>query len=194
MIPQRERKRLPERLVFGCNYPPTILQPLPTNSINGNAKKASPKAWAQVFSGHDDNQEVAILFGNVDATELENSLSTDSIWTSVGDLNMQPLVTAGLGYHPLDSGAISLTIVHRVEDFDVWEQSFKDYEPARREAGVRIQEYFRTTNDPNNLVLIFNVDDYEVAKKLGTDPEMRLVMKSAGVINQPELSYWMITR
>jgi len=82
-----------------------------------------------------------------------------------------------------------ILISHRVEDYGKWKTSFENATTMRKESGERSYQLFRTHEDPNNLVLLFEWDNLENAQKFLDSEELRETMQQAGVTGKPEISF-----
>jgi heme-degrading monooxygenase HmoA len=80
----------------------------------------------------------------------------------------------------------------KVEDFGRWESSFdrEDSIAARKAAGEKSYQIFQTVDDPNNLVLLFEWDNLDNARKFVQSEKLRELMQQAGVIGKPD-SYFL---
>lgn len=79
-----------------------------------------------------------------------------------------------------------LMIHHKVEDFAKWKPFFTHNDSARKSAGSKGGQVFRSKSDPNEVVILFEWDKVENAQKFATSPELAALMKEAGVINRPD--------
>lgn len=149
--------------------------------------------WAQVMLAHVDSSQIAVIFGKADAENLLKKIAADDFWSTKTYTSEVLNATDGEAT-PLKTTDLSLMIVHRVKEFAHWEETFTAHRPARTEAGVFIHEIYRAKADSNNLYLVFRSDDLEPIKKLAAQPDMKHVMESSGVINQPELTYWNVNQ
>ncbi len=77
-----------------------------------------------------------------------------------------------------------------VADFDAWRENFDQNDSLRTEHGQRGYQIFRSSDDPEDVVVLFEWDDRENARKLFESDEMRGRLADAGVEGQPELSYF----
>ena len=74
-----------------------------------------------------------------------------------------------------------------VEDFDAWKSSFDDNDSIRTEGGQRGYQAFRSVDDPNEVVVLFEWND-EDPRAFFQSEEMRERMTDAGVKGMPEMS------
>jgi hypothetical protein len=69
-----------------------------------------------------------------------------------------------------------------VQDYDAWRPHFDRHEETRKAHGITNPRVYRNANDPNDLVLLFDVADMERAKESGESQDLRSTMEKAGVI------------
>jgi hypothetical protein len=73
----------------------------------------------------------------------------------------------------------------KVKDYDAWRQFF-DAGQSRREAfGLSNGHVFRSVEDENEVVLLFDVTDLTKAKQFPTLPEREAIWEKSGVVGTP---------
>ena len=82
-----------------------------------------------------------------------------------------------------------LFIRHKVADYKTWKEGFDSSADFRKAAGDKTARIFHTTDDPNNLALLFDWDSAENAKKFLESPELMEKMKEVGVTEKPEVYF-----
>jgi heme-degrading monooxygenase HmoA len=71
--------------------------------------------------------------------------------------------------------------LHKVEDYDKWQEVF-DKDNANREAsGSRGARIFRSIDDPADLVILFEWDSLEKARQRSQSDALRQKFQEAGV-------------
>ena len=80
-------------------------------------------------------------------------------------------------------------ISHKVADFDTWKTHFDAHEPKRQEAGMNAINVFRADEDPNDVTVQMEVNDFESARQFASSPDIKEIMEKAGVISQPEVRF-----
>jgi hypothetical protein len=76
---------------------------------------------------------------------------------------------------------------HRVHDFERWHKIFASHAEAQRKSGLHLLYLLRATNDQNQIVYLFKVDDMDVAKAFTQAPEATEAGEQSGVIGKPEI-------
>jgi quinol monooxygenase YgiN len=82
-----------------------------------------------------------------------------------------------------------LIIRHKVEDYDRWKPVFDDHGPTRAEFGSTGYQLLRSADNPNELVMIFEVQDIDRVKELVFSDDLREKMQNAGVADQPDFYF-----
>lgn len=75
-----------------------------------------------------------------------------------------------------------------VEEFETWKSSFQENESYRAEHGEIGYQVFRTVDDPNEIVVIFEWDENEDPRAFFQSEEMRERMADAGLTRAPDLT------
>ncbi len=77
----------------------------------------------------------------------------------------------------------------RVEDYARWQAVYRApaSEAARQAAGWRDQQVFRNPDDPNEVVIISEVDDLERARAYAESEEVRKRQRASGLL---EVTYY----
>ena len=80
-----------------------------------------------------------------------------------------------------------LLVRHKVADFDRWYSVFRSHAEAQQEAGLKDLQLFRDAADPNDVVVLFRVDDLDEVKAFTESPESYEAKEESGVIGEPEV-------
>jgi len=78
-----------------------------------------------------------------------------------------------------------LIVRHKVKDFATWKKAFDGHAAAQKAAGLTNPRVFRSSDDHNETVVLFDANDIAAAKKFGASPDLKATMQAAGVIDQP---------
>lgn len=84
---------------------------------------------------------------------------------------------------------IHILIKHTVEDYDTWKPIFDEHASTRMEYGSQGYRLFHVSEDPNELVLLFEYDSAENVQKLLEESDLREVMEKAGMVGEPEIYF-----
>jgi hypothetical protein len=82
-----------------------------------------------------------------------------------------------------------LLIRHKVAEFEAWKRVFDSHVAAQREAGLHIDKILRNTDDPSEVVLLFEVTNLERARKLVESPGVAVVQAESGVTDEPDILF-----
>ncbi len=78
---------------------------------------------------------------------------------------------------------------HKVKDFTAWKQAYETHLPKRVEAGLTETYLFRSADNPNEVVILFEAKDLDRAKAFAESPDLRETMMKAGVVDKPDIYF-----
>jgi hypothetical protein len=78
-------------------------------------------------------------------------------------------------------------IRHKVADYGKWRPVFDADEPRRQAADMTNPRVFRSADDKNEIVALFDIADIAKAKELVASPDLKKIMMEAGVVDQPTI-------
>jgi len=78
-----------------------------------------------------------------------------------------------------------LVIRHKVKDYDRWRPEFDRHASAQKSAGLSNPRVFRSSHDPNEVVIFFNANDTVKAKDFVASLDLKSSMANAGVVDSP---------
>jgi heme-degrading monooxygenase HmoA len=86
--------------------------------------------------------------------------------------------------------AFGISII-KVQDFAKWKENFDSEESAkaRKAGGEILHRIFRSVDDPNTIVGLWESDTLENMRKFAHSDELREAMREAGVMGIPETYY-----
>ena len=73
-----------------------------------------------------------------------------------------------------------------VQDFGKWKTAYDSNLSARQSAGVKELNLWHNFDKPNEVVLLFEVEDMANAKVYTSSPELKEKLKAGGVIGPAE--------
>ena len=79
---------------------------------------------------------------------------------------------------------------HKVKDYSKWKPEFDEYSSIRKNTGSKGGMFFRNLDDPNEVVILFDWDNPENARKLIESKELKeknRELEEAGIISDMEL-------
>lgn len=80
-------------------------------------------------------------------------------------------------------------IRHKVADFTKWKTIFDAHRGVRQSAGLKEKYLLRDVQDLNEVVLLFEAEDLQKARAFMDSADLREVMKKAGVLDPPDVSF-----
>jgi len=82
-----------------------------------------------------------------------------------------------------------MLIRHKVADFAKWKQVYDEHASARQSAGLKELHLLRNTENPNEVILLFSVQDLNKAKTFAGSDDLRQAMQKAGVSDKPDVYF-----
>jgi hypothetical protein len=76
----------------------------------------------------------------------------------------------------------NLTIHFKVKDFNAWQTSYNGNEKNRTSAGITKSKVFRSTDHPNDVLLLQDISDVSKARTWYGPSEMKSTMEKSGVV------------
>lgn len=96
------------------------------------------------------------------------------------------LVTYGTLWPMTAETGLRLLVRHPVDDFERWMNTFKGHEQERANAGVHTMMVTQSLDDPNDVMMMFSVTDPETVSDYMSSQLLRVTMRLAGVIGEPQ--------
>ncbi len=85
----------------------------------------------------------------------------------------------------------TLIVNHRVNNYATWKPLYDSDAPMRAGAGMKELAVGEKAGDPDNVFMIWSVDDISVVEGMLSSPELQARMQEAGVISKPEVTILM---
>jgi hypothetical protein len=82
-----------------------------------------------------------------------------------------------------------MLIRHRVADFAKWKPVYDAHASAREKAGLKEIHLLRNLDDPNEVILLFSVEDIDKAKAFAASDDLCTAMQRAGVSDKPDVYF-----
>jgi heme-degrading monooxygenase HmoA len=83
----------------------------------------------------------------------------------------------------------NMLVKHTVEDFAKWYPVYTEHAAMRKAAGSKGARLFRNSNNPNEIVLLFEWDSLDNARTFSQSQELRETMHNAGVVGMPDMYF-----
>ncbi len=84
---------------------------------------------------------------------------------------------------------VHVLVRHKVADYNRWKEVFDSHLNTRKHAGETAFRIFHTVDDPREVVLFFDWESIEQARKFMNSDELRKAMQQAGVEGAPDVQY-----
>ena len=78
---------------------------------------------------------------------------------------------------------------HKVKDYKTWKPFFAKDAAARKAAGSKNGQVFRSKDNPNEVIILFSWDSIDNAKKFASSPKLMEIMMKAGVMDKPDIYF-----
>jgi hypothetical protein len=80
-----------------------------------------------------------------------------------------------------------LLVRHKVAEFDQWKSAYDAHLAAREKAGLKEEHLLRNIDDPNEVLILFEVADLQKAREFVDGSDLRAAMEKAGVVDKPDI-------
>jgi heme-degrading monooxygenase HmoA len=78
---------------------------------------------------------------------------------------------------------------HKVADYDKWKPAFDEHAAARKANGMSGHQLWRNLDDPNELLILIEVDDLEKGRQFAQSEDLRKAMQRSKVADQPDIYF-----
>ena len=82
-----------------------------------------------------------------------------------------------------------LLVRYKVFDFVKWKSAYDGHLSAQQKAGLKEIYLFRNADDPNEVTLLFSVEDVQKARAFIESDDLHHAMEKAGVKGAAEVSF-----
>ncbi len=82
-----------------------------------------------------------------------------------------------------------LIVHHTVQDYGKWKPVYDEDQVNRKASGIKCEQLFRSTDDPNDVTILFEVSDINRVRQFIQSDELRKTMQRGGVIGMPEFHF-----
>jgi hypothetical protein len=80
-----------------------------------------------------------------------------------------------------------LLVRHKVAEFDQWKSAYDAHLPSRQKAGLKQEHLLRNIDDPNEVLILFEVEDLQKAREFSEGSDLSAAMEKAGVVDKPDI-------
>jgi len=82
-----------------------------------------------------------------------------------------------------------LLVRHKNKDYEKWKTVFDEHSTTRNTSGSRGGRLFRNADNQNEMVIMFEWDSIERARKFAQSEDLKKTMQRAGVIDKPDIYF-----
>lgn len=82
-----------------------------------------------------------------------------------------------------------LIVRHKVKDYATWRPVFDGHVAKQRAAGLSHPRVMRSSDDKNEIVIIFDDMDTNKAKEFAHSPDLKEAMMKSGVVDVPTIYF-----
>lgn len=82
-----------------------------------------------------------------------------------------------------------MLIRHKVRDYAKWKPIYDAHGVQRKASGEKSARLFRSAGDPNEIVLLFEWDSLDNARRFIGSEDLRQAMQRAGVADKPDVFF-----
>ena len=86
--------------------------------------------------------------------------------------------------------AVTAVIQHHVADYQVWRKAYDGFGDVQKAGGVTRPSVYRSTDDPNNVLIVHGFATSADAEKFLGGTELREAMQRAGVQGRPRVEIY----
>jgi hypothetical protein len=185
---------------------------LPPAAVTLSYRVADFDAWKAVFDaneqgridhgvlGHhinraeDDPNSLTVYLAVGDADKVKAWMASDALKALMAEAGVStvPVITWMTPVRESivwDRDLPAMIVSHRVEDFDNWLAGYDAAGDLQRSSGVIGHAANRLTDDPSVAVVYHQAESFEHLRAMVGSDELRLAMKAAGVISEPEITF-----
>jgi hypothetical protein len=87
----------------------------------------------------------------------------------------------------------AMIIRHKLKDYGKWRPEFDKHFAKQKAAGLSNPRVLRSSDDANEIVIIFDTADTKKAKEFATSSDLKETMAKAGVIDVPTMYFLELT-
>lgn len=82
-----------------------------------------------------------------------------------------------------------LLVRHKMKDYAKWKQVFDEHGSTRKANGSKGGHLFQNSDNPSEIVILFEWDDLKKARQFAQSEDLRKAMERAGVSDKPDVYF-----
>jgi hypothetical protein len=105
------------------------------------------------------------------------------------DYQVSVIVFSGMSNKRRIGMASYMIVRHKVQDYSKWKLGYDAHRSKRIEAGLTEKHLLRGSDDPNEVIALFEAEDLNRAKAFAESKDLRETMQKVGVIDKPDIYF-----
>lgn len=90
---------------------------------------------------------------------------------------------------PLRSPVTTILVRHKVKDFAKWKAVYDSMDAFHRAHGVKNAQILRGAEDPNQVVVLSELENLTKAREFALLDELKKIMEQGGVADHPDIYF-----
>lgn len=82
-----------------------------------------------------------------------------------------------------------MLVRHKVKDYVKWKPIYDGHATTRKASGSKGAHLFRNSDNPNEMIILFEWDDLGNAQKFAQSEDLIKTMQKAGVSDKPDIYF-----
>ena len=82
-----------------------------------------------------------------------------------------------------------LLVRHTIKNYSNWKPFFDEHQSTRKKSGSKGGHIYRNSQKPNEVIIMFEWDTLDNARKFAESDDLRKQMEKAGVIDKPDVYF-----
>ena len=82
-----------------------------------------------------------------------------------------------------------MLIRHKVKDFAKWKSVYYEHADVRKDGGSKGAHLFRNADNPNEVLILFEWENLDKARKFAQSENLQQKMQEAGVSEKPDIYF-----
>ena len=82
-----------------------------------------------------------------------------------------------------------MLIRHKVKDFAKWKPVYHEHADVRKDGGSKGAHLFRNADNPNEVLILFEWENLDKARKFAQSENLQQKMQEAGVSEKPDIYF-----
>jgi quinol monooxygenase YgiN len=146
--------------------------------------------------GADNPNIVVVYLPASDADKLTALLSNDELAAKMRESGVKGPPSIKIckpmsNEADLDKGLAAMIVMHKVKDYDAWRKGYDAFDAKRSELGITGHAVNQLIDDANHVIVYHQAEKIETLKEfMKSSDELKAAMKAAGVVSEPEVSFW----